>query len=574
MIKWRGNNYNALCLLFLLIRVIFEIVLIKRYNYIELIFAIFLFIQTKSQNSGMWQCGGSVDDIAFSVIQSSDKGFVIAGQSNSFGNLFDFYVLKLDSNFKVEWKRSIGGAFNDWGNSVVQTSDGGYLVAGTTVGYSANPGSDNDFYLVKLNPNGTIQWTKSFAYNPSGSAETGKFIVKAKDGNYLLAGNMSYLGSTRIMIIKIDPLGNVLWAGLPGESWAISNSVKNIFPTFDGGFAVNGMVSTGSVGEIYFLKINNANALQWGYRLSAFTSGPLTYYDYEANHMIQTKDSGYVMTGNSRKGTNFFDLYLSKFDKSGNNQWIRHLKKEQANDTLDFSIGNCVIQTKDGGYAVTGFVQQAANFMDYDVILVRYDSGGNIVWIKIIGNIGLAEKGNYLLQTADGGFVIAGETEFGDKDFLIIKTDSAGNVCQNIANSGNSHLSLNSNTGSVSSFSTCVTFSLTGFNSDTLGTFSNICGPIVLTTEFFDKNSYNYSNIKVMPNPSSNSVRIQVPIQLINETFRFKLYNSKGYEVYDDEKMEESKSIDISHLADGLYYFHLITNYGKDYPGKFIIHHN
>ncbi len=542
----------------------------KRYSYIILVFT--LFLQVNAQNSGMWKFGGSsTDDIAFSVIQSSDKGFVIAGQTISLANNVDFYVLKLDSTFKVEWKRSIGGTFNDWGNSVVQTADGGYLVAGTTVGYSANPGSDNDFYLVKLTPTGSIQWTKSFAYNSSGSSETGKCIIKAKDGNYFLAGNTAYLGSTGIMVIKLDPSGNILWTGLPGESWAISNSVNNIFPTLDGGFAINGMVSTGSVGEIYFLKINSSNTLQWGYRLSAFTSGPLTYYGYEATHMIQTKDSGYVMTGHTKKGTNFIDLYLSKFDKSGSNQWIRHLKKEQAMDTLDLSIGNCVIQTADGGYAVTGFVQQASNFMDYDVVLVRYDSGGNIIWIKIIGSIGTYEKGNHLIQTADGGFVIAGETDFGDKDFLIVKTDSAGNVCQNIPSSGNFFLSLNSNTGTVSNFTTCIPSVLSGSSSDTLGTFSIICAPVVLNSPSQDQNEHNLANVKVIPNPSIDKIRILLPLTLITESVQLKLFNSKGNEVYCNYKLQENNSIDISSLSDGLYYFNLLVNSNKHFTGKFII---
>jgi hypothetical protein len=127
--------------------------------------------------------GGKNDDGGVSLIQTSDGGYAIAGATESFGaGEWDVYVVKLDANGNLQWTKTIGGPDREEGVSLIQTSDGGYAIAGSHQSFGAG---EDDVYVVKLDANGNLQWTKTIG----GKREDGGFsLIQTSDGGYAIAG--------------------------------------------------------------------------------------------------------------------------------------------------------------------------------------------------------------------------------------------------------------------------------------------------------------------------------------------------------------------------------------------------
>ncbi len=152
--------------------------------------------------------GGSSDDGAYSIIQNSDGGYVIAGRTRSFGAGYsDIYVVKLDSSGNVQWTKTIGGSSDDKAYSIIQSSDGGYVVAGRTRSF----GAGWDIYVVKLDSSGNVQWTKTIGGSSDDKAYS---IIQSSDGGYVVAGwTRSFgAGGRDFYVVKMDANGNVCFS--------------------------------------------------------------------------------------------------------------------------------------------------------------------------------------------------------------------------------------------------------------------------------------------------------------------------------------------------------------------------
>ncbi|MFZ8805158.1 MAG: hypothetical protein ACO2PO_19590 [Candidatus Calescibacterium sp.] len=164
-----------------------------------------------SEGNVVWSkaIGGSGMDFASSIIQSSDGGYVVAGGTDSFGAGYsDMYIVKLDSSGNVIWTKTIGGSSDDGARSIIQSSDGGYVVAGFTESFGAG---GYDMYVVKLNSSGNVQWTKTIG----GSSGDGALsIIQSSDGGYVVAG-LTYsfgAGGWDFYVVKMDANGNVCFS--------------------------------------------------------------------------------------------------------------------------------------------------------------------------------------------------------------------------------------------------------------------------------------------------------------------------------------------------------------------------
>jgi hypothetical protein len=204
---------------------------------------------------------GSNDDEARSIIQSSDGSYVVAGGTGSFGaGGFDIYVVKLDSGGNVQWTKTIGGSDGDVANSIIQSSDGGYVVAGLTRSFGAG---DYDFYVVKLDSSGNVIWTKTIGGSLTDVAWS---IIQSSDGGYVVAGwTWSFgAGGSDIYVVKLDSGGNVQWAKTIGGSnndgsVSFFYAAVSITQSSDGSYVVAGSTQSfgaGAYPDMYVVKMD------------------------------------------------------------------------------------------------------------------------------------------------------------------------------------------------------------------------------------------------------------------------------------------------------------------------------
>jgi uncharacterized delta-60 repeat protein len=356
--------------------------------------------------------------MAYSIVQSSDGGYVVAGRTESFGaGGSDFYVVKLDSSGNVQWTKTIGGSGDDGANSIIQSSDGGYVVAGWTLnlGYY-------DFYVVKLDSAGNIVWAKTIGGSYDDIANS---IIQSNDGGYVVAGMYSFgERHSNFYVVKLDSAGNIVWAKTIGGSGY--DEANSIIQSSDGGYIVAGYTSSfGSGGDIFVVKLDSSGSVQWTKAIGGS-------YGYLANSIIQSSDGGYVVAGSTWSfGAGYSDFYVVKLDSGGNVQWTKTIGGSYED------IAYSIIQSSDGGYVFAGYTS-SFGAGSRDIFVVKLDSSGNVQWTKTIGGSYDDEAGS-IIQSSDGGYVVAGYTSSfgaGDADIYVVKLDANGNVCfsQNITN--------------------------------------------------------------------------------------------------------------------------------------------
>jgi hypothetical protein len=368
--------------------------------------------------------GGPGSDMAGSVQQTSDGGYVMVGKTMSdITNSYDIYLIKTDADGTVLWTKTYGGQGHENGSSVRQTSDGGYIISGSTTPYSASDDCTADAYLVKTDAAGTVLWTKTFGM--PGKEDSATSVQQTSDGGYILVGEtMSFgAGSYDFYIIKTDASGNAVWTRTFGKnSCDYATSVQQ---TPDGGYIIAGTTmayeATNPYGayNILLLKMDaNGNASWW----KLFGGDK----DDFSGTVRRTSDGGYILAGTTYSfGAGYCDLYLIKTDSSGNALWTKTLGGTDADG------GGSVVQASDGGYIVAGS-SQSFGAGAADVYLLKTDSSGNVVWTRTFGGPD-SEGGASVQQTSDGGYVVSAYTNSfgeGDWDVYLIKTDSNGLIEQ------------------------------------------------------------------------------------------------------------------------------------------------
>lgn len=221
----------------------------------------------KLDNSGalLWSTtiGGTYDDVASTIIRTSDGGYAVAGYS--FGTMgWDFYIVKINGIGNLQWSRTFGGTGNDGAYSIVQTTDGGYAVAGSTTSF----GAGGDMYIVKLDSIGAFRWNRTIG---GSSLEQGNSIIQTTDGGYAIAGLTSSFGagSYDMYIVKLDGSGVLQWSRTVGG--AADDRAYCIVQSGDGGYVVAG--NTYSFVGYYLVKLNGSGNLQW----SKVTLGSYAY---------------------------------------------------------------------------------------------------------------------------------------------------------------------------------------------------------------------------------------------------------------------------------------------------------
>jgi len=353
--------------------------------------------------------GVALWELAYSVQQTSDGGYIVASYTYSFGDIF---LIKTDMNGNKIWAKIYGGASDDTAFSVQQTSDGGYILAGVTRSFGAG---GYDALLIKADASGNVQWAKTYGGT---SGDYAYSVQQTSDGGYIVVGytNSFGAGDYDIFLIKADASGNVQWAKTyGGTSGDYAYSVQQ---TSDGGYIVAGRTYSFGAGyyDIFLIKTDASGNVQWA-KTYGGTSGDYAY------SVQQTSDGGYIVAGTTWSfGAGYYDIFLIKTDASGNVQWAKTY------GGTDYDWAYSVRQTSDGGYIVAGYTQ-SFGAGDYDIFLIKTDANGNISWAKTYGGTDY-DWAYSVRQTSDGGYIVAGYTaSFGAfGDIFLIKTDANGNI--------------------------------------------------------------------------------------------------------------------------------------------------
>jgi len=350
--------------------------------------------------------GGSDSDGASSLIQTTDGGYLVAGSTNSKGaGAKDAWLIKIDNQGSIIWDRTFGGSGKDYTSSLLQTTDGGYLVAGST--YSKGAG-DLDVWIIKIDKEGNKIWEKTYGGSDSDGASS---LIQTTDGGYLVAGSTNSKGSGEVdaWVIKLDREGNLLWDRTYGGN--DFDNASSLIQTSDGGYAVAGHTySKGSGGsDVWIFKLDSQGNLLWDR-----TYGE-TILD-EANFLIQTTDGGFAIAGISWSSGGVF--WFLKLDSQGNLLWDRTYGGNKLDDA------SSLIQTSDGGYAIAGRTNSKGAGAQ-DAWLIKLDSQGSIIWDRTFGGSD-NDSAWSLIQTSDGGYALAGSTSSkgaGEFDAWVIKID-------------------------------------------------------------------------------------------------------------------------------------------------------
>jgi len=389
--------------------------------------------------------GGSGNDKAYSVKQTSDGGYIVVGETSSFGDEDgDIWVLKLSSIGAIEWQRAYGGSDYDYAMSIKQTSDGGYIVGGSSFSFGAG---DKDFWILKLSSAGDIEWQRRYGGNEWDHVHS---IQQTSDQGYIFAGSTGSFGAGSIdfWILKLSSAGDIEWQKTYGGS--ADDKARSIKQTIDGGYIVSGHTRSfgleeddwggSSDDDIWILKLFQDGEIEWQKTYGG--SG-----DDIAQSIQITMDEGYIVAGwtNSFGAAYGDDFWVLKLSSEGDIEW--HKIYDGGNDS---DKAYAIQQTDDGGYVVVGWTNSFSTEYNDDFWVLRLSSEGEIEWQKTYGGNYSPDYARSIQQTNDGGYVIAGETRswgFREEDVWILKLNSNGDMgplCAFIKNSNAivSYLSL------------------------------------------------------------------------------------------------------------------------------------
>ena len=296
--------------------------------------------------------GGAFQDIAHSVQQTGDGGYIAAGSTYSFGaGRSDIWLVKTDANGNMQWNKTYGEANSYEGaTSIELTADGGYIIGGGR-NIPAEPEWVKYGWLIKTDPNGDMQWSNAYGNDFIRS------VQQTSDGGYIVAGSYDWEVTSRdFWLVKTNSTGDVEWSRTYDYNGTDEGAAFSVRQTSDGGYILVGGTYCGYDSDIWLIKTDMNGSIEWN---RTYDGG---WGDDGAHSVRQTNDGGYVIAGYSERWQAPYtskDFWLIKTDSVGNVQWDKvwgsGLISEKA-----YSVE----QTSDGGYVIAGTGIDYSNYYD------------------------------------------------------------------------------------------------------------------------------------------------------------------------------------------------------------------
>ncbi|MCI5057616.1 MAG: T9SS type A sorting domain-containing protein [Flavobacteriales bacterium] len=474
--------------------------------------------------------GGASNESGRSVIIDQNGDIVSLGLTTSFGaGNEDFYAVKMDTQGNLIWAKAYGGVGDDRGFEVISTTDNGYLMIGTEE--SLGPGSSN-ILVIKTDALGNVVWSKTYG---GSSTERGFSGQQTFDGGFIIGGYTDSFGagSFDFYLIKIDAAGNMQWTKTYGGT--SDDKGKSVRQTLDGGFVFRGITSSS---ETMVIRTDSLGNLQWSKTYETYLGG-----GFDDKHNIDvTSDGGSVFSISPSNSD--YDAGLMKLDQNGNVQWVNA-----------FDIGGAsqqcyaVKQTSDQGYILCGYADQltVGGFF-----AVKTDASGAHEWSKIHYGGSWAYD---ITELPNNSYVAVGDgiTNLGQGyNYYFAKMDSAGNTnCYDTTLTVSSVIPTYSETNKSLTTGSGGTENVFNPTVSTAGNLSLVCQAL------YDNEVTLSPEIAIFPNPNNGMFTLTMDQQFES----FTIYDAKGQIVTNKRVRSDLKQEAISGLTKGVYVIHFK---GKD----------
>jgi len=485
--------------------------------------------------------GGTDWDTFLDVKSTSDGGYIAIGATESIngdvtGNhgSSDVWVVKMGSLGVIQWKKALGGTGYDAGYAIEETKDGGFILIGLTDSnngqVSGNHG-DFDFWVVKLNNSGVIEWQKALG---GSMVDQGFGIQQTSDEGFILIGySLSNDGDVSenqgfgdILVIKLSKTGELQWQKTYGGSQ--DETAACIKQTSDGGYIMAGGTRSddgdviGQHGETdaWLVKLDPNGIIQWQKTLGGSDND---FIDGLYSGLQITSDGGFILAGQSYSndgdvsgGQGLADAWVLKLSQEGNLQWQKTLGGTEGDAFLSIQ------QTQDGGFITTGITGSFngdvdGNHGEYDYWVVKLNNSGEKQWQKALGGT-KTDYGYTILQANDGGYLVSGVTE--------------------------------STNGNVSGFKGVYDAWIVKLKPVSTGVIE------VASME----------TLKLFPNPATQVVYVTIAPE--EEMMTIRISDPQGQKII-QQNIQNGGGIQISSLPDGIYTIVATTASGRAFSSKF-----
>jgi hypothetical protein len=438
--------------------------------------------------------GGNSKDNLYSIEQTSDSGYILGGTTGSpiSGDKTatpqggsDYWVVKMNSAGEKEWDKVFGGSLADYFTVVQQTTDGGYVLGGSSQNNISGDKSEAsrgsyDYWIIKLDAAGNKQWDKTIG---GSGDETLTSLIQTTDGGYMLGGMSSSgisgekseagRGGTDYWVVKINATGEKEWDRTVGSNGY--DYLRDVIQTRDGGFMLGGEahsyggdrtgISKG-LSDYWIVKLREDGTKEWD---KAY-GGHLSQWLYS---VVELEDGGYLLGGSSDSGISLdkseasrgsYDFWLVKINQNGVKQW----DKTYGGSSTDHL--RSILKTEDGGFMLGGTSRSGINGDktgglrgETDFWVIKVNADGKMLWDRTIGGSGFDVLED-MIKTADGSYLMGGSSSSGisgDKseasrgadDYWIVKLNPATTTSPTSCNVIDFE---NKSTGFIKSVNTCA----------------------------------------------------------------------------------------------------------------------